>query len=60
MVTLHDNINRLCQTRDNILNILNNSNDLPDIMKQMPPLTEKINEDLANSILPRMTHHMKS
>ncbi|KAL9671622.1 hypothetical protein QQ045_009192 [Rhodiola kirilowii] len=57
---LHDNINLLCQTRDNILNILNNSNDLPDIMKQMPPLTEKINEDLANSILPRMTHHMKS
>uniref|UniRef100_A0A7N0URQ8 Myb-like domain-containing protein n=1 Tax=Kalanchoe fedtschenkoi TaxID=63787 RepID=A0A7N0URQ8_KALFE len=51
------NINLLCQTRDNILNILNNSNnDMPDIMKQMPPLTEKINEELANSILP----HTKS
>uniref|UniRef100_A0A7N1A2I1 Myb-like domain-containing protein n=1 Tax=Kalanchoe fedtschenkoi TaxID=63787 RepID=A0A7N1A2I1_KALFE len=57
---LHENINLLCQTRDNIVSILNNSNDMPDIMKQMPPLTEKINEELANSILPRMTHHMKS
>ncbi|CAM8894223.1 unnamed protein product [Rhodiola kirilowii] len=57
---LHENISLLCQTRDNILNILNNSNDVPDTMKQMPPLAEKINEELANSILPRTSHNMKS
>jgi hypothetical protein len=30
-------------------------NDAPDIMKQMPPLPVKINEELINSLLPRAT-----
>jgi hypothetical protein len=29
--------------------------DAPEIMKQMPPLPVKINEELVNSILPRPT-----
>ncbi|KAK1270248.1 hypothetical protein QJS04_geneDACA006184 [Acorus gramineus] len=50
---IQENINLLCQARDNILSILNDMNDAPEIMKQMPPLPEKLNEELANSILPR-------
>ncbi|RZR78513.1 hypothetical protein BHM03_00003908 [Ensete ventricosum] len=33
-------------------------NDMPEIMKQMPPLPVKLNEELANSILPRTTMPM--
>ncbi|KAG9149365.1 hypothetical protein Leryth_003337 [Lithospermum erythrorhizon] len=51
---IHENINLFCQARNNILTILNDSlNDLPEVMKQMPPLPVKLNEELANSILPR-------
>ncbi|KAL8531372.1 hypothetical protein ACS0TY_008111 [Phlomoides rotata] len=50
---IHDNIELFCQARMNILSILNDFSDLPEIMKQMPPLPVKLNEDLANSILPR-------
>ncbi|XP_021301176.1 uncharacterized protein LOC110429447 [Herrania umbratica] len=57
---IHDNINLLCKTRDNILTILNDLNDMPEVMKQMPPLPVKVNEELANSILPRSSHQMKS
>ncbi|KAK6163930.1 hypothetical protein DH2020_000794 [Rehmannia glutinosa] len=35
-------------------------NDLPEIMKQMPPLPVKLNEELASSILPRTTLAKKS
>ncbi|KAG9138561.1 hypothetical protein Leryth_012897 [Lithospermum erythrorhizon] len=31
----------------------NSLNDMPEIMKHMPPLPVKLNEELANSILPR-------
>jgi hypothetical protein len=34
-------------------------NDAPEIMKQMPPLPVKINEDLVNSLLPRPTVPMQ-
>ncbi|WCJ37322.1 hypothetical protein M5689_018470 [Euphorbia peplus] len=57
---IHDNINLLSKTRDNILSILNDLNDMPDIMKQMPPLPVKVNDELASSILPPTPHHMKS
>ncbi|KAK9281038.1 hypothetical protein L1049_003930 [Liquidambar formosana] len=57
---IHENINLFCQTRDNILKILNNLNDTPEIMKQMPPLPVKINEDLANSMLPHSSIQIKS
>ncbi|THG19920.1 hypothetical protein TEA_011265 [Camellia sinensis var. sinensis] len=49
---IHENINLFCQTQNNILTILNDMNDMPEIMKQMPPLPVKLNEELANSILP--------
>ncbi|KAF8091506.1 hypothetical protein N665_0444s0020 [Sinapis alba] len=50
---IHDNVNILCKARDNILAILNDLNDMPEVMKQMPALPVKLNEELANSILPR-------
>ncbi|KAF9611761.1 hypothetical protein IFM89_034944 [Coptis chinensis] len=57
---VHKNINLFCQTRDNILTIMNILNDMPGIMKEMPPLPIKLNEELANSILPRPTRPMRS
>ncbi|MBA0854343.1 hypothetical protein Goshw_029268 [Gossypium schwendimanii] len=35
-------------------------NDLPEVMKQMPPLPVKVNEELANNILGHASHQMKS
>ncbi|KAF8082065.1 hypothetical protein N665_0850s0016 [Sinapis alba] len=57
---IHENVNILCKARDNILAILNDLNDMPEVMKQMPPLPVKVNQELANSILPRPPHQMKS
>ncbi|XVF81350.1 hypothetical protein PTKIN_Ptkin15bG0148300 [Pterospermum kingtungense] len=57
---IHDNISILCKARDNILAILNDLNDLPEVMKQMPPLPVKVNEELANNILGPSSHQMKS
>ncbi|XP_057483302.1 uncharacterized protein LOC130770032 [Actinidia eriantha] len=50
---MQENINLFCQVRNSIITILNDLNDMPEIMKQMPPLPVKLNEELANSILPR-------
>ncbi|GJN14032.1 hypothetical protein PR202_gb00807 [Eleusine coracana subsp. coracana] len=50
---VQDNLSLLCQTRDNILSVLKEISDVPEIMRQMPPLPVKLNEDLANSMLPR-------
>ncbi|KAF8388608.1 hypothetical protein HHK36_027285 [Tetracentron sinense] len=56
-----ENINLFCRTRDNIFAILNNLNNMPDIiMRQMPSLPVKVNEELANTILPRTTLPMQS
>ncbi|XAR71099.1 hypothetical protein NMG60_11028209 [Bertholletia excelsa] len=57
---IHDNISLLCQARDNILNLLNNLSEVPEIMKCMPPLPVRMNEELANSILPHTTVQMQS
>eukprot|EP00262_Sarcandra_glabra_P003385 TRINITY_DN14063_c0_g1_i2.p1 TRINITY_DN14063_c0_g1~~TRINITY_DN14063_c0_g1_i2.p1 ORF type:complete len:250 (-),score=47.04 TRINITY_DN14063_c0_g1_i2:132-881(-) len=57
---IQENINLFCQTRDNILTILNDMNDMPGIMKQMPPLPVKVNDQLANSILPRSSMSLQS
>ncbi|KAL5543205.1 hypothetical protein UlMin_010915 [Ulmus minor] len=57
---IQDNINLLCQTRDNILKIMNEFLEMPDVMKQMPPLPVKLNEGLANTILPQSSHPMQS
>ncbi|KAL6865106.1 hypothetical protein ACP4OV_016257 [Aristida adscensionis] len=50
---VQDNLPLLCQTRDNILAVMKEIGDVPEIMRQMPPLPVKLNEDLANSMLPR-------
>ncbi|KAH9606115.1 hypothetical protein KSS87_007257 [Heliosperma pusillum] len=34
--------------------------DTPEIMKQMPPLPVKLNDELANTILPRLSHRNQS
>ncbi|CAA2979579.1 DIV and RAD interacting factor 1 [Olea europaea subsp. europaea] len=57
---INENINLFCQARNNILAILSDLNDMPELMKQMPPLPVKLNEDLANSILPRSSLPKKS
>ncbi|KAI4369222.1 hypothetical protein MLD38_017692 [Melastoma candidum] len=38
---IQDNVTLFCQTRDNILKIMNDITDYPEIMKQMPPLPVK-------------------
>lgn len=57
---IHENINLFSQARNNILTIMNDLNDMPEIMKQMPPLPVKLNEELASSILPRAAMQKKS
>ncbi|XP_073145160.1 uncharacterized protein [Henckelia pumila] len=49
---IHENINLFCQARKNIMSILEDRSDMPEVMKQMPPLPVKLNDDLAKSILP--------
>nr|TKR98674.1 hypothetical protein D5086_0000199910 [Populus alba] len=48
---IQENFNLLRQTRDNIRKIMNQMNDVPELMKQMPPLPVKLNDDLADTIL---------
>ncbi|XWS22193.1 hypothetical protein CRYUN_Cryun29cG0013200 [Craigia yunnanensis] len=57
---IQENIGLLCQTRDNILKIMNDLNDMPNIMRQMPSIPVKVNDDLANTILPPPPHPMQS
>uniref|UniRef100_A0A1D1XTM8 Histone H2A deubiquitinase MYSM1 n=1 Tax=Anthurium amnicola TaxID=1678845 RepID=A0A1D1XTM8_9ARAE len=52
---VQESINLFCQIQENILTILNDMNEMPNVMKQMPPLPVKLNEELANSILPHRT-----
>ncbi|CAO2821802.1 unnamed protein product [Amaranthus hypochondriacus] len=51
---IHDNVALFVQARNNLFKVLNNCNvhDTPEIMKQMPPLPVKLNEELASTILP--------
>ncbi|GMI96056.1 hypothetical protein like AT3G07565 [Hibiscus trionum] len=52
---IHENIGLLSQTRDNLLKLMDEINDLsemPDTMKRMLPLPVKLNLNLANAILP--------
>ncbi|KAI5583008.1 hypothetical protein POPTR_007G132700v4 [Populus trichocarpa] len=48
---IQENLNLLRRTRDNIRKIMNQMNDVPELMKQMPPLPVKLNDDLADTIL---------
>ncbi|KAK8709533.1 hypothetical protein V6N13_060548 [Hibiscus sabdariffa] len=49
---VQENIGLLCQTRDNLLKLMNELDDMPNIMEKMPPLPVKLNLDLADIILP--------
>ncbi|GAA0150985.1 hypothetical protein LIER_09801 [Lithospermum erythrorhizon] len=48
---LHENIGLLFQSRENIYKILKSLDDMP-AMKQMHPLPIKVDEELANTVLP--------
>lgn len=52
---LLDNLDLFCQTRNNLITILDDMSNMPGIMSQMPPLPVSINEDLASSILTNTT-----
>ncbi|TKY67478.1 hypothetical protein E2542_SST10372 [Spatholobus suberectus] len=54
-----DNIKLFIQTRDIIIKVLNDMNDMPEVMEQMPPLPFRINETIFNSILPKTNHQMQ-
>ncbi|XP_027356182.1 myb-like protein Y [Abrus precatorius] len=54
-----NNIKLFSQTRDNILKILNDLNEVPEVMRQMPPLPFKINETILSSILPKTIYQMQ-
>lgn len=56
---MHSNIGLFCQARDNISQILKRINEPPYMMKQMPALPVKVNEQLANTILPPSTLPMQ-
>lgn len=53
---VQENLSLLCETRDNILTVLGQVGNAPEIMRQMPPLPVKLNEDLASTVLPRPPH----
>ncbi|KAI4384136.1 hypothetical protein MLD38_009901 [Melastoma candidum] len=55
---LHENIDLLYQTRNNLAAILSEMRDMPGIMRRMPPLPISINDDLASTILPIATKSM--
>ncbi|OAY63110.1 hypothetical protein ACMD2_22898 [Ananas comosus] len=57
---IQENIFLLSQTRDNLLRVLNEIDDVPGSLNQMPWLPVKINEDLANTILPTTTVAMQT
>lgn len=48
---IQENIDLFFQTRSNIATILNDMNDMPGVMSQMPPLPVKVNEQLADTII---------
>ncbi|PHU16198.1 hypothetical protein BC332_17403 [Capsicum chinense] len=49
---IQENFDLLIQARNNLLKVVNNLNDEPE-MHSMPPLPLKLNEELVNSILSR-------
>ncbi|CAH2066096.1 unnamed protein product [Thlaspi arvense] len=52
---VQDNIDLFCQTRNNLLTIQNDMNNMPGLMSQMPPLPIAINDDLSATILSNST-----
>ncbi|XP_012487048.1 uncharacterized protein LOC105800445 [Gossypium raimondii] len=56
---LQENIGLFCQTRENILKIINVLNDMPDAMRQMPQLRERIRDKMFNFLLSPSPHPMQ-
>ncbi|KAJ4874547.1 hypothetical protein Rs2_39565 [Raphanus sativus] len=52
---VHDNIDLFCQTRNNLITIQNDMNNMPSLMSQMPPLPVAINYDLSATMLSNST-----
>ena len=50
---VNENTGLLVQFRDNILTILNQMSCMTGLMQHMPDLPVRLNEDLANSFLPK-------
>lgn len=50
---VQDNIKIFAKIRDNILIVSNKLSVMPEGIRNMPSLTEKMNEELVNAILPR-------
>lgn len=53
---VNENTSLLVQFRDNILTILNQMSCMTGLMQHMPDLPVRLNEDLANSFLPKATN----
>ena len=53
---VNENTSLLVQFRDNILAILNQMSCMTGLMQHMPDLPVRLNEDLANSFLPKATN----
>ncbi|KAF8080509.1 hypothetical protein N665_0937s0011 [Sinapis alba] len=52
---VHDNIDLFCQTRNNLITIQNDMNNMPGLMSQMSPLPVAINDDLSATLLSNST-----
>ncbi|KAF2605980.1 hypothetical protein F2Q68_00046077, partial [Brassica cretica] len=52
---VHDNIDLFCQTRNNLITIQNDMNNMPGLMSQMPPLPVAINDNLSATLLSNST-----
>ncbi|ESQ28464.1 hypothetical protein EUTSA_v10018953mg [Eutrema salsugineum] len=52
---VQDNIDLFCQTRNNLITIQTDMNNMPGLMSQMPPLPIAINDDLSATILSNST-----
>ncbi|CAA7058227.1 unnamed protein product [Microthlaspi erraticum] len=48
---VQDNIDLFCQTRNNLITIQNDMNNMPGLMSQMPPLPVTLNDDLSAALL---------
>ncbi|KAM7461066.1 hypothetical protein LguiA_029187 [Lonicera macranthoides] len=53
---IHANIPLLCEARDNLIKVMNNMGEMPVTAKAMPPLDVKLDEELANHVLPPPLH----
>ncbi|XP_033131196.1 uncharacterized protein LOC103831233 isoform X2 [Brassica rapa] len=52
---VHDNIDLFCQTRNNLITIQNDMNNMSGLMSQMPPLPVAINDKLSATLLSNST-----